>query len=106
MSGVGGGPPGLGFGGVDAAKLNLQRMVRGMTRLKEISEDVAADRLNIEKYVKELSDVCMEMLVATGSMLEQEHLRFINMVAAAGGGGHGGGSHKFPKAVMEHKIIQ
>ena len=43
--------------------------------------------------------------MASGSMLEQEHLRFINMFAATGGGGRGGG-HTFEKTIMEHKVIQ
>ena len=38
-------------------------------------------------------------------MFEQEHLRFFNLFAMTGGGGHGGGG-KFPKAIMEHKVIQ
>ncbi len=29
-------------------------MVKGMTRLKEISENVAGDQLNVERCVKEL----------------------------------------------------
>ena len=100
-------PPGLagGFGEVGEAKPNLHKMVRGMSRMKEISENVAGDQLNIEKYVKELSDVCMEMFRATGAMFEQEHLRFINMFAATGGGGQGRGGHTLPKAIMEHKVI-
>ena len=101
------GPPGLGgFGEVGEAKLNFHKMVKGMSRMKEISENVAGDQLNVEKYVKELSDVCVEMFRATGAMFEQEHLRFINMFAATGGGGQGGGGHRFPKAIMEHKVIQ
>ncbi len=55
---------------------------------------------------KELSNVCMEMFRAAGSMFEQEHLRFFNMVATTGGGGSGGGSHRFVKSIMEHKVIQ
>ncbi len=106
MAGPGGVPPGLGgFGEVGEARLKFNRMVKGMARLKEISENVVADQLNIEKHVKELTDVVREMFMASGSMFEQEHLRFINLFAATGGGGHGGGV-RFPKAVMEHKIIQ
>ncbi len=60
MVGVGGPPRfGLGFGVVGEAKLNFQRMVRSMTRLDEISKNVSGDQLNVETYVKELSDVCM-----------------------------------------------
>ena len=102
-------PPGFaagGFGEVGEAKLNFHRMAQGMSRMKQISENVATYQLNIEKYVKELSDVCMEMFRTTGAMFEQEHLRLINMFVATGGGGQGGGSHRFPKAIMEHKVIQ
>ncbi len=42
--------------------------------------------MNVEKYVEELSGVCLEMFRAAGSMFEQERLRFINMFAATGGG--------------------
>ena len=103
-----GSPPGLatgGFGDVGEARFNFNRMVRGMTRLKEISENVVGDQLNTEKYVKELTDVVREMFMASGSMFEQEHLRFINMFAAAGVGGKGGG-HRNEKTIMEHKVIQ
>ena len=44
--------------------------------------------------------------MASGSMFQQEHLRFINMFAASGGGGKGGGGHRFEKTIMEHKVIQ
>ncbi len=44
------------------ATLNFQRMVRGMTRLREISENAAEDQLNVENYVKELSDVFMVLV--------------------------------------------
>ncbi len=44
------------------------------------------------------------MCWATGAMLEQEHLRFINIFAATGSGGIGGG-HRFNKGIMEHKVI-
>ncbi len=86
--------------------MNFQSLVRGMTSLREISENVAGDQLNVEKYVKELSDVRMEMCRAAGAMFEQEHLRFTNMFAATGGGGHGGGGHRFPNAIKERKFIQ
>ena len=106
MAGPVGGPPGLGgFGDVGEARLNFNRMVKGMTRLKEISENVETDQLNIEKYVKELTNVCKEMFMAAGSMFEQEHLRVFSLLEMTGGGGHGGGA-RFPKAIMEHKVIQ
>ena len=81
------------------ARANFNRMVKGMTRLKEISENVAGDQLNVEKYIKELSDVCTEMFRATGCMFEQEHLRFINMITAVGSGGTGGGGSKYPRSI-------
>ena len=74
MAGVGV-PPGLagaGFGEVGESRANFNRMVKGMTRSKEISENVAGDQLNVEKYVQELSDVCTEMFRATGCMFEQD----------------------------------
>ncbi len=87
-------PPGLGgFGDVGQARVNFNRMFRGITRLEEISENVVGDQLNTEKYVKELTDAVREMFMASGSMFEQEHLRFINMFAATGVGGKAGG-HK------------
>ena len=104
-----GSPPGLatgGFGDVGEARMNFDKMVRGMARLKEISDNVLGDQLNTERYVKELTDVVREMFMASGSMFQQEHLRFINMFAATGGGGKGGGGHRFEKTIMEHKVIQ
>ena len=77
-----------------------------MHRLKEISDNVEADQLNIEKYVKELTDVVREMFMSTGSMFQQESLRVLNTLAAQGGGGYGAGGRWSPKAIMEHKVIQ
>ena len=75
-------PPGLGgFGEVGEAKFNFHKMVKGTSGMKKISESIAVDPLNVEKYAKGLSDACMEMFGATGTMFEQEHLRFINMLA-------------------------
>ena len=85
--------------------MNFDKMVRGMAKLKEISENLLGNQLNTERYVKELTDVVREMFLASGSMFQQEHLRFINMFAAAGSGGKGGG-YKYGKTIMEHKIIQ
>ena len=104
------GPPGLdGFGDVGEARLNFNRMSQGMYRLKEISENVEADQLNIEKYVKELTEVVREMFLSTGSMFQQEYMRFANWSAVTGGGGYGaggGGGNRPPKAITEYKIIQ
>ena len=106
MAGPTGGPPGLeGFGEVGEARMNFNRMVKGMARLREIAENVETDQLNIEKYVKELTNVCQEMFMSVGSMFQQEHLRFFSLLAVTGGGGHGGGA-RFPNAIMEHKVIQ
>ena len=57
--------------------MNFNRMSQGMHRLKEISENVEADQLNMEKYVKELTDVVREMFMSTGSMFQQESLRVL-----------------------------
>ncbi len=76
-------------------------MVKGMTRLQEISENAAGDQLKVEKYVKELSNVCAEMFRATGCMFRRGGCRFINIAAAAGNGGTGGGKgggFRFPGA--------
>jgi len=85
-------PPGLGgFGDVGEARMNFNRMSQGMHRLREISENVEGDQLNIEKYVKELTDVVREMFMSTDSMFQQERLRVLNTLAAQGGGGYGAG---------------
>ena len=38
--------------------------------------------MNIEKYVRELTNVVREMFLSTGSMFQQEHMRFANLFAA------------------------
>ena len=99
-------PPGLGgFGDVGEARMNFNRMSQGMHRLKEISENVEADQLNIEKYVKELTDVVREMFMSTGSMFQQESMRLLSMLAAQGGGGYGANGRP-QKTIMEYKVIQ
>ena len=106
MAGPVGGPPGLGgFGEVGEARMNFNRMSQGMHRLKEISENVEADQLNIEKYVKELTDVVREMFMSTGSMFQQESLRVLSTLAVQGGGGYGANGRP-QKTIMEHKVIQ
>ncbi len=97
---------GTGFGEVGESRANFNRRVKGMTRLREISENVAGDELNVEKYVKDLSDVCTEMFRATGCKFEQEHPRFINMINSVGSGGTAGGGSKYPRSTMENKVIQ
>ncbi len=46
---------------------------------KDVDNNVETGSINMEKYVKELSKVCWDMSRATGTMFEQEHLRFTNM---------------------------
>ena len=77
---------GSGFGDVGEARQSSNRMVNGITRVKQIVDRVEGDPTNSEKYIKELSKVCWEIFRATGAMFEQEHLRFSNMCAAAGSG--------------------
>jgi hypothetical protein len=93
-----GGPPGLGgcIGEVGLARFNYDQMMKGMPRWKEIEENVEHDAVNSEKYIKELSTVCWEMIRATWAMFEQGHNRFINLFAAAGDGGASAGSFKCP----------
>ncbi len=88
---------------VGEARVNFHRIVKGMSRLKEISAMISE---KVVGYLKELTEVCMEMFRATGSRFEQEHFRFINMVTAAGSDGSVGGSVKYPKSIMENKVIQ
>ncbi len=79
-----------GFGGVGEAGVCLQTMARLMRRLGEIRDHVKADGINVEKYVKELTVVTIDLVKACGMMFEQEPLRFIAMITAAGGtGSHG-----------------
>ncbi len=42
-------------------------MVRGVKRLKDIENNVEMDAISMEKYVKELSKVCWDMLRASRS---------------------------------------
>ncbi len=63
------------------------------------------DQLSVDKYVRKLTNVVRERFLSTGSMFQQEHMRFVNLLAATGGGGYGGSSRS-PKAIMEHKVTQ
>ena len=61
----------------------------------------------MEKYLKELAVVTMDLTKACGRMFEQEHLRFISMITAAGSSqGASGGGFKYTKGIMEHRVIQ
>ncbi len=58
MAGGAGAPPGLGergFADVGEAVVCFQIMAKTMKRLGEIRDNVKADSINVEKYVKELS---------------------------------------------------
>ncbi len=92
MAGGVGVPPGLGegaFGDVGEAAVCFQTMARTMKRLGGIRDNVEADGINVEKYVKDLSVVTMDPTKARGIIFEQEHLRFIAMFAASKTGGGG-----------------
>ncbi len=53
-----------------------------------------ADGTKVEKYVKGLSVVTMDLTMAGGRMFEQEHLRFTAMFSVTRtNGGRGGGFH-------------
>ena len=81
MSGVGV-PPGLDDGGFDdvgEAAVCFQTMAKAMRRLGEIRDNVEADVINVDKYVKELSVATMNLTKACGRMFEQENFRFIAM---------------------------
>ena len=87
---IGRGPPGLGgevsggyagFGHVGEARACYDTMARVMRRLTEIKDNVEADSMNVEKCVKETTTI-IDMIKATGRMLEQDHLRMISMVTA------------------------
>ena len=105
------GPPGLdGFGDVGQARLNFNRMSSGMIKLKEIADNVQTDpNVNTEELVQNLAEVVREMFLSTGSMFQQEYMRFANWSAVTDGGGYGaggGGGNRPPKAITEYKIIK
>ncbi len=78
-----------------------------MEGLRLIKDNVESDQFDIEKYVKELANVCEDMLRATCAMFEQEHFCFINMFVVTGtAGGAGGGRVKLANGVMQHSAIQ
>ena len=78
-----------------------------LQRAGEIKDNVEADSINVEKYVRELAAVVIDLTKASGKMFEQEHLRMINMVSAINTGGSGAtGGPRFNRGIMEHKVIQ
>ncbi len=66
-----------------------------------------ADSINVEKYVKEIAALVIDLLKASGRIFEQEHLRMINMASAINLGGSGGarGIKVTAKEIMEHKVM-
>ncbi len=80
-----------------------------MHRLKQIESHVEADGINVEKYTKEMANVCWDMFRAVGAMFEQEHLRTINLLSSYNTGATGGKAGKganWSKGIMEHRVIQ
>ncbi len=71
-----------GFGDVGEAAVCFQTMAEFIRRLREIRDNVEADNVNVERYVKELAGVTIDCTItkACGRMFEQEHLRVIAMV--------------------------
>ncbi len=63
------------------------------------------DQRNIERYVKEIASLLVDAVHAIGKMFAEEHVRMINMVTSSHPGGVGGGN-RFPKGIMERKVIQ
>ncbi len=55
---------------------------RVMRRLAEIKDNVEADSINVENWVRVLTSTMHDLTKGIGRMLEQEHPRMINMVAA------------------------
>ncbi len=60
-------PPELvegGFGDVGEAAVRFQKMARAVRRLGEIRDKVEADSINVEKYLKELAVMTMDLTKA------------------------------------------
>ncbi len=101
-------PPGLddgGFGDVGEAAVCFQTMARTMRRLGEFRDNVEADSISVEKYLKELAEVTIDLNKACGRMCEHDNIRFIAMFSATRTCGAGGG-RGFHRDIMEHKIIR
>ncbi len=69
-----------------------------LQRAGEVRGHVEGNSINVGKYVKEIAIMIYEFF-------EQEHLRMINVVSAINPGGVTG-SHRAPKGIMEHNVIQ
>ncbi len=61
-------------------------MARVFLRAGEVRDNVEADSINVEKYVKEIAALLADLTMATGRMFEVEHLRMINTVSIHTGG--------------------
>ncbi len=104
---------GGGFGDVGDANVCFQRMAKAIERMGEIRDNMVADSIDVEKYVKELAVVSTDRTKACGRIFEQEHLSFISMFSAprtngrggGGGGEGGGGGGGFLRCIIEHKVI-
>ncbi len=112
MAGVGilPGLPGAGFGQVGEARATFNSG-QGHDQVEgDLGEcgGRPVERQEVRQGALAPSDVGTKMFRATGCMFEQEHLLFINMVAAAGNGGTGGGGggFRYPRSVMENIVIQ
>ncbi len=57
------------------------------------------------KYAKELANLAVDPIQATGGIFEDGHLRMTNMVTSIHPGG-GDGGNRFTKGIMEHKVMQ
>ena len=93
-----------GFGEVGDSGVCFDRVVKGLKRLKEIEENVEADSMNTEKYVKELAKVMHEITGAYGRLFEQENLRMMPLMFAGVSGSNYKGGFK-DRGVMEYKVI-
>ncbi len=76
-----------------------------MNNFGEIRDKIEADGINVEKCVKELAVVTMDLAKACGRMVEQEYLISATMFSATGNSGGGGGGGGFHGDIMEHKVV-
>jgi hypothetical protein len=74
-----------------------------MNRLGDLRGNVEAGSINVEKYLKELSVVTIDLTKARVIMFEQKQFRLIATFSATRTSGGGGGG--FRKGVMEHMVI-
>ena len=83
-------------------------MARVLPRAGEAHDNVEADSINVEKYVKGIVALVIDLVKASGRMFEHQHLRMIKMVPAIkpGGSGGTGGNGFTAKGIMEHKAIR